>query len=108
MTISMYLLLITAGCFIMTWVIRVAPFVLLSRFELPAGIIKWLQFVPVCLFTALIVEGMLNQEGSTGYQLNLESIFVAVPTVVIAFVTRSLTISVLAGMLIMAIVRFVF
>lgn len=92
----------------MTWIIRVAPFVLLSRFELPAIIIKWLQFVPVCLFTALIVEGMLNQEGSTGYQLNLESIFVAVPTVVIALVTRSLTISVIAGMLIMAVVRFVF
>ncbi|UXV32270.1 AzlD domain-containing protein [Mammaliicoccus sciuri] len=70
--------------------------------------IKWLQYVPVCLFTALILEGMLNQEGNAGFTLNFESIIVAIPTILIALIFRSLTITVIAGMFIMAIVRLVF
>ncbi|MDT3995283.1 AzlD domain-containing protein [Mammaliicoccus fleurettii] len=108
MSISMYLMLIILGCFILTWVIRVSPFAFLSKVEFPKSVIKWLQYVPVCLFTALIVEGMLNQEGHSGFIFNYESIFVAIPTLMIALISRSLTISVIAGMFIMAIVRLVF
>ncbi|MEB7066283.1 AzlD domain-containing protein [Mammaliicoccus sciuri] len=108
MSISMYLILITLSCFILTWIIRVSPFVLLSKVDLPESVIKWLQYVPVCLFTALILEGMLNQEGNAGFTLNFESIIVAIPTILIALIFRSLTITVIAGMFIMAIVRLVF
>lgn len=108
MSISTYLLLITAGSFVLTWMIRVSPFVLLAKVELPKNVIKWLQYVPVCLFTALIVEGMLNQEGTSGFTLNYESMIVAVPTIMIALISRSLTITVIVGMFIMAMVRFVF
>ncbi|GGI42915.1 AzlD domain-containing protein [Mammaliicoccus stepanovicii] len=105
MTISIYVLLIIAGCFLITWIIRVSPFIFLAKLEFPSYVIKWLEFVPVCLFTALIVEGMLNQEDKVGYILNLESIVVAIPTLVIAIISRSLTITVLAGIVMMAIVR---
>ena len=108
MSISMYLILITLSCFILTWIIRVSPFVLLSKVDLPESVIKWLQYVPVCLFTALILEGMLNQEGNAGFTLNFESVIVAIPTILIALIFRSLTITVIAGMFIMAIVRLVF
>ncbi|RTX73652.1 AzlD domain-containing protein [Mammaliicoccus sciuri] len=108
MSISMYLILITVSCFVLTWIIRVSPFVLLSKADLPESVIKWLQYVPVCLFTALILEGMLNQEGNVGFTLNFESIIVAIPTILIALIFRSLTITVIAGMFIMAIVRLVF
>lgn len=108
MSISMYLILITISCFVLTWIIRVSPFVLLSKVDLPESVIKWLQYVPVCLFTALILEGMLNQEGNAGFTLNFESIIVAIPTILIALIFRSLTITVIAGMFIMAIVRLVF
>nr|WP_263314478.1 AzlD domain-containing protein [Mammaliicoccus sp. Marseille-Q6498] len=105
MTVSTYLFIIIAGCFVLTWLIRVSPFALFSKIDLPNGVIKWLQFVPVCLFTALILESMLNQEGSAGYTLNIESILVAIPTVVIAIVTRSLTVTVILGMILIAVVR---
>ncbi|MDO0957402.1 AzlD domain-containing protein [Mammaliicoccus sciuri] len=108
MSISMYLILITLSCFVLTWIIRVSPFVLLSKADLHESVIKWLQYVPVCLFTALILEGMLNQEGNAGFTLNFESIIVAIPTILIALIFRSLTITVIAGMFIMAIVRLVF
>ncbi|WP_323703594.1 AzlD domain-containing protein [Mammaliicoccus sp. Dog046] len=105
MSISMYLIIIIIGCFAITWVIRVAPFILLAKLDLPNGVIKWLQFVPICLFTALIVEGMLNKGEGFGYTFNVESIVVAIPTIIIALVTKSLTISVIAGMIVMAMVR---
>ncbi|MEB7783537.1 AzlD domain-containing protein [Mammaliicoccus sciuri] len=108
MSISMYLILITLSCFVLTWIIRVSPFVLLSKADLSESVIKWLQYVPVCLFTALILEGMLNQEGNAGFTLNFESIIVAIPTILIALIFRSLTITVIAGMFIMATVRLVF
>lgn len=42
MSISMYLILITLSCFVLTWIIRVSPFVLLSKADLPESVIKWL------------------------------------------------------------------
>ncbi|MCY1052076.1 AzlD domain-containing protein, partial [Mammaliicoccus sciuri] len=48
------------------------------------------------------------QEGNAGFTLNFESIIVAIPTILIALIFKSLTITVIAGMFIMAIVRLVF
>lgn len=101
------MLLIIAGAFILTWLIRTSPFILLAKVELPDVVIKWLAFIPVCLFTALIVEGMLKQEKKTGYFFEIESIIVAIPTLFVALVSKSLTITVIAGMIFMASVRFI-
>ncbi|MCY1026096.1 AzlD domain-containing protein, partial [Mammaliicoccus sciuri] len=49
-----------------------------------------------------------NQEGNAGFTLNFESIIVSIPTILIALIFKSLTITVIAGMFIMAIVRLVF
>lgn len=108
MSISMYLILIILSCFVLTWIVRVSPFIFLSKVNFPKSVIKWLQYVPVCLFTALILEGMLNQEGNAGFTFNLESIIVAIPTILIAFIFRSLTITVLVGVLVMSVVRLFF
>ena len=52
--------------------IRVIPFVMISRVNLPANVIKWLSFIPITLFTALIIDGVIQQhDHAFGYTLNL-------------------------------------
>lgn len=54
-----------------TLLIRITPFVMISRMELSDKVLKWLTFIPITLFTALVVDGFIQQqEGMMGYTLN--------------------------------------
>ncbi|CFO31832.1 Branched-chain amino acid transport protein%2C AzlD [Staphylococcus aureus] len=71
--------------------------------------IKWLSFIPITLFTALIIDGLIEQqEGVMGYTINVPFLITMLPTIVIAVISRSLTITILSGIIIMAVLRWVF
>ncbi|MDE9803571.1 AzlD domain-containing protein [Staphylococcus pseudintermedius] len=56
-----------------TLLIRITPFVMISRMELSDKVLKWLTFIPITLFTALVVDGFIQQqEGMMGYTLYIE------------------------------------
>ena len=41
---------------------------MISRIQLSETVIKWLSFIPITLFTALILDGIIEQqEGVAGY-----------------------------------------
>lgn len=42
-----------------TLLIRITPFVMISRMELSDKVLKWLTFIPITLFTALVVDGFI-------------------------------------------------
>lgn len=85
------------------------PFVMISRVNLPAIVIKWLSFIPITLFTALIIDGVIQQHDHTfGYTLNLPYIIAIVPTVMLAIFTRSLTVTILGGIFVIACLRLIF
>ena len=58
---------------------RIIPFVMISRVNLLAIVIKWLSFIPITLFTALIIDGVIQQhDHAFGYTLNLPYIIAIV------------------------------
>lgn len=109
MTTSWHMFILIVLCGLVTIIIRILPFLMISRIQLSETVIKWLSFIPITLFTALILDGIIvQQEGVQGYTLNIPYIIVTIPTVIIALVTRSLTITILVGIALIAGIRFFF
>ena len=102
-----HMLIIIILCGIVTILVRVIPFMMISRVNLPDVIIQWLSFIPITLFTALVLDGIIQQhEGSVGYTLNVQFIIELIPTVLLAIYTRSLTWTILGGIAFIALLRF--
>ena len=108
MTTSWHMFILIVLCGIVTLIIRVVPFLMISRIQLSETVIKWLSFIPITLFTALILDGIIEQqEGVAGYTLNIPFVLVTIPTVLLHF-TRSLTTTILVGIVLIAGLRFFF
>ena len=102
-----HMLIIIILCGIVTILVRVIPFMMISRVNLPDVIIQWLSFIPITRFTALVLDGIIQQhEGSVGYTLNVQFIIELIPTVLLAIYTRSLTWTILGGIAFIALLRF--
>lgn len=109
MTTSVHMLIIIVICGLVTWLTRIIPFILISKVQLSEQVVKWLSFIPITLFTALIIDGVIEQQsGSFGYSLNIPFLVTIIPTVIVALVTRSLTITIVSGIFVMAMIRLLF
>lgn len=106
MKVDLWLLAVFAGCAVVTFVPRVLPFVVVRKLSLPAPFRKWLNNIPVCLLTALLVQGMLRpHESDAGYGVDWLNLAIAVPTLAVAVRTRSLLPTVAAGVACAALLR---
>lgn len=106
MTTNTHMLILIILCGIVTLLVRIIPFMMISRVHLPDIVIKWLSFIPITLFTALVIDGVIQQtDGAFGYTLNIPYIIAMIPTILLAIFTRSLTITIVGGIIIMALLR---
>lgn len=109
MTITGHMLLLIVLCGLVTLIVRVVPFLMISRIQLSETVIKWLSFIPISLFTALVIDSFIVQhKGMQGFELNIPFIVATIPTVIIAVVTRSLTITIIVGIIFIAGIRWFF
>ncbi len=105
MTVNWTIFLIIVGCALVTMIPRVLPFLVVRNMVLPQPVMKWLSYIPVCIFTALVVESMLDKQGTT-LHIEWPAVIVLVPTLLVAIKTKSLSMTVVVGVVCMAIVRF--
>ncbi|MDC6327155.1 AzlD domain-containing protein [Staphylococcus auricularis] len=107
MTTDFYMVSLILVCGLVTWLTRIIPFVLISHISLPEIVVKWLSFIPITLFTALIMDGVIQQRDyGFGFTLDVQYLIALVPTILLAIFTKSMTITVLGGLGIVAILRF--
>ena len=104
MSISLPILLLMLGCALVTWVPRVVPFILVRNLQLPDVVLRWLAYIPVCILSALVLESLFEAEDHfvTFDWLNL---FAFIPTIAVAIWTKSLSKTVIVGVITMAIIR---
>jgi len=108
MNVNWTILLIILGCAAVTWIPRVVPFMVIRKMALPKAVEKWLSYIPVCIFAALIADSML-MEGETALPaLDWTVLAAGVPTLAAAVWTKSLSITVIVGVVCMAGVRLLF
>ena len=100
------ILLTILGMQIVTYVPRLLPMLLFSSRQLPPLVIAWLHYVPVAVLAAMLLPSLLLVEQRISFDPNNLFLWAAVPTLFVAWKTQSLFGSVLCGMVIVAVARF--
>ncbi|GAB2551305.1 AzlD domain-containing protein [Gracilibacillus alcaliphilus] len=105
MSVNLSIFLIIAGCAIVTLIPRILPFIMVRSIDLPEVVTKWLSFIPICIFTALIIDSLIVEGGSVP-AIDWRVLLAIMPTLLIALWTKSLSITVIIGIISMASIRF--
>ncbi|HWI51879.1 MAG TPA: AzlD domain-containing protein [Symbiobacteriaceae bacterium] len=107
MTVRPAILALFLGMALVTYLPRMAPLVILSRFQLPPLLLKWLSFVPVAVLSALLAKELFLNGSRLDVSLSHPQVLAAVPAFLVAIRTRSLMGTVIAGIAAMAVIRLV-
>lgn len=105
MTTTSAMILLMIGCALVTWIPRIIPFMFVRSVKLPDIVLKWLSYIPVCILSALVIENLLDTEGSI-VSIDWPVFAAFIPTIIVALWTKSLSITVVVGVISMATVRF--
>ena len=85
-----------AGMALVTYLTR-APLLVLLRGDLPRWLSRWLQYVPIAVFTALVVPPFVAPRGRPELQWGLA---VALAGAVVAWRTRQVYATITVGLLV--------
>lgn len=94
------LLWLLLGMAAVTYLPRMLPLVLLQKVTFPGFFRRWLRFIPVAVLSALLAPSLLIKEGSISLGVENIAFWAAIPTFVVAFFTRSMLVTVAAGIVI--------
>ena len=98
MTQSEYLLLVV-GMGLVTYIPRWFPIFFFSQRDLPQWFTEWLDLIPVAILSALVLPELLTSGAPRHLDLFRPHLWVALPTFLFAWKTRSLGGTVIIGML---------
>lgn len=92
---------------LVTFLPRLLPVLLLSKRSLPAPLARWLSYIPAAVLASLLGPALLAPAGTLdlGFTAN-PGFWVSLPVFLAALLTRSLFVTVLTGMVLMALWRF--
>jgi len=96
MSVSLEFLWMLAGAAIVTLIPRTLPLVLISRMKLPGYVMKFLKHVPLAVMAALVAQSVLSSGESWSSPADREWL-AFFPTLAVALLTRSLLLTVVAG-----------
>jgi len=96
------------GMALVTYIPRLLPVWLLSSRSLPPLVIAWLRYVPVAVLAAMLFPSLVVQSNQVNLSLSNLFLWAALPTLLVAWKRRSLFGSVVVGMIVVAVVRYVF
>jgi branched-subunit amino acid transport protein len=96
------------GMGLVTYLPRLLPVWLLSSRRLPRVVITWLRYVPAAVLSAMLLPSLLLD--GTRLHLAADNLYLlaAIPTLLVAWKTRSLFGAVIVGMALVAIARLLF
>ena len=100
------MLLLIVGCMVVTWLPRMLPFLVVRTVTLPPIVLRWLQYIPVCILSALVFETIFQVE-ERFVTINWLHAVALVPTFVVAIWTKSLSLTVVVGVVTMACLRII-
>jgi branched-subunit amino acid transport protein len=93
------------GMGLVTYLPRLLPVWLLSSRRLPAAVVTWLRYVPASVLAAMLFPAIFTQQGALNLQPGNLSLWAALPTLLVAWKTRSLFYAVVTGIAAIALLR---
>jgi branched-subunit amino acid transport protein len=106
MEVRLDVFLMILGTAIVTFIPRVLPLMVLSRFRLPVWGTRWLNHVPISVMAALVAQEIFIHAGKISFFTNNVQLLAAIPTLLIAIKTRSLLVTVLVGIISLMVSRY--
>jgi branched-subunit amino acid transport protein len=101
-------LLTLLGMGLVTYLPRLLPAWFLRGRELPPFLVAWLRYVPVAVLAALLLPSLMVQGGTLALQWNNLYLWAAFPAIFVAWKKKSMFLTVLTGMVVVALARLVF
>ena len=95
------------GMVLVTFLPRVVPVWFLASRSLPPLVVSWLSYVPPAVLAAMLLPSIVAPEGFVDLRWNNLYLMAAIPTLLVAWKTRSMVGSVLIGMALVALARLV-
>jgi branched-subunit amino acid transport protein len=93
------------GMMLVTFLPRLLPVWLLAGRQLPPVIVTWLRYVPAAVLSALLFPGILVEGNQLHLAWNNLYLLAFIPTLLVAWKTRSLFGAVITGMVVVALGR---
>lgn len=100
---KIYLLIL--GLWVVNYIPRVLPMVVLSKLKIPEPVIQWLGFVPAAVLAAIIAPSVLMPDNRLFVSIDNTYLLAAMPAFAAAFKTRSLVWTLITGMAAMALLQ---
>ena len=94
------------GMGVVTYLPRLLPVLLLSSKKLPPLVVAWLRFIPVAVLAAMLLPSLVVSDAQLAFNRNNLFLWGAIPTFLVAWKTRSLFGSVIVGMVVVAVARY--
>lgn len=95
------------GMALVTFLPRLLPVWLLATRSLPEAVITWLRYVPAAVLAALLFPSVLTSGAQLSLSWNNLYLVAFIPTVLVAWRTRSMFAAVITGMVLVAVGRLV-
>lgn len=108
MEIRLHILLIILGTGLVTLIPRVLPLLLLRNINLPDTFLTWLRFVPITVMTALLAQELFMKNNQLAFLSHPLELIAIIPTILVAIIFRSLLVTVVVGVISMALLRYFF
>lgn len=100
--------LLVLGMMVVTFGVRYPVLSLGGRIKMPEILIRALGFVPVAVLSAIAVPIMLAPDGELAVTLNNEYLVAGVASIATIAITRHLLLTIILGMTLFLILRFLF
>ena len=94
--------------FLVSWIPRIAPFILVKYKGLPHIVIRFLKYLPISILFALTFSSLFVVKSGRLPQLKVLEVLASIPTFYIAFKSRNLLYAVVTGIISIAILRLIF
>ena len=92
-------LAVIVGMGLVTYLPRWLPLVYLTKYNLPAWLVEWLDLIPAAILSALLLPELVTSGAPRTLDPFRPELVVAVPTLLFAIFTKSLGGTVIVGML---------
>ncbi len=87
------------GMTLVTYIPRMLPVTLLSKVKIPDLMVRILKFVGPAILASLLAPALFITDGAINISLNNSYLLAAIPTLLTAYLTRSIFTTVFLGML---------
>ncbi len=83
-----------------TYPLRLVPLLALSDRRLPDPLVRWMNYIPPAVFSALVFPGLILRNGEPAITISNPYLWAGLATLLMTLGTRNLSKSVLAGIVV--------